>query len=403
MFSDKQMTNAADNDVIEQPGSSRQVRYTAADSSQYATTTDDLAGAGRDVALRSGAAPTDKWSVQYYCVSRMVSRGKIPPRHRPATSMLLFGPPSARRAQPQEQVPGPQEAARRPGPRPLQGLAPRPLQGLAPRPLQGLAPRPLQGLAPRPLQGQGPAPQPPQTQNAQRPQQKRARGRRSRGANRGGVQKSGQQGTSSSMSASDLMARINRDPELLRQVEELMLRKEQETSRAAVERAKRAAICGNCLKVGHTVRDCAQPADDGYVHGCPICNGSDHESAQGCKMHWPHRLERRLYWAIEQRARRPTLAAFPNWLDVFTEARNAGNDMEALPQSFPWTPLFSRTLIREYPDTKHPWSNFDYVANNSSALPVDPLVTDQAAVIANDAVIRSLLSRPVIGNTGGWP
>ncbi|KID76023.1 uncharacterized protein G6M90_00g051050 [Metarhizium brunneum] len=371
MSSDKQMTNAADNDVIEQPGSSRQVRYTAADGSQYATTTDDIAGAERDVALPSRAPTADKWSVQYHNMSRIVSRGKLPPRLIPATPMIPFGPPSARWAQPQEQVPGPQEAARRPGP--------------------------------GPLQGPGPAPQPPQTQNAQRPQQKRARGRRSRGANRGGVQKSGQQGTSSSMSASELMARIDRDPELLRQVEELALRKEQETSRAAVERAKRAAICGNCLKVGHTVRDCAQPADDGYVHGCPICNGSDHESAQGCKMHWPHRLERRLYWAIEQRARRPTLAAFPNWLDVFTEARNAGNDMEALPQSFPWTPLFSRTLIREYPDTKHPWSNFDYVANNSSALPVDPLVTDQAAVIANDAVIRSLLSRPVISNTGGRP
>lgn len=205
------------------------------------------------------------------------------------------------------------------------------------------------------------------------------------------------------MSASDLMARIDRDPELLKQVEELMLRREQETSRAAVERAKRATICGNCLKPGHTVRDCAQPADDGYVHGCPICNGSDHESAQGCKMHWPQRLERRLYWAIEQRARRPTLAAFSNWVDVFTEARNAGNDMEALPQSFPWTPLFSRTLIGAYPDTERPWSNFDYVANNSSALPVDPLVADQAAVIANDAVIRSLLSSPVIGNTGGRP
>lgn len=202
------------------------------------------------------------------------------------------------------------------------------------------------------------------------------------------------------MSASELKARIDRDPELLKQVEELMLRKEQETSRAAVERAKRAAICGNCLKAGHTVRDCVQPADDGFVHGCPICNGSDHESAQGCKMDWPHRLERRLYWAIEQRARRPTLAAFSNWLDVFTEARNAGNDMEALPQSFPWTPLFSRTLSCTYPDI---WSNFDYVANDSSALPVDPLVTNQAAVIANDAMIRSLLSRPVIGNTGGWP
>lgn len=193
---------------------------------------------------------------------------------------------------------------------------------------------------------------------------------------------------------------MDRDPEFLKEVEELAKRTEQETSRAALERSKKATICGNCLKPGHTVRDCVQPADDGFVHGCPICNGSDHESAQGCKMDWPHRLERRLYWAIEQRARRPTLAAFSNWLDVFTEARNAGNDMEALPQSFPWTPLFSRTLSCTYPDI---WSNFDYVANDSSALPVDPLVTNQAAVIANDAMIRSLLSRPVIGNTGGWP
>ncbi|KID91415.1 Cadherin prodomain like-protein [Metarhizium guizhouense ARSEF 977] len=318
--------------------------------------------------------------------SRMVSRGKLPPRLLPATSMLSFGPPSARRALPptvQEEVPGPQEAARRPGPRPLQGLAPRPLQG------QGPAPQP-------PQPPQVPAPQPPQTQNAQRPQQKRARGRRSRGANRGGVQKSGQQGTSSS--ARELEARMERDPEFLRQVEELALRKEQETSRAAVERAKKATICGNCLQAGHTVRDCVHPADDGFVHGCPICNGSDHESAQGCKMDWPHRLERRLYWAIEQRARRPTLAAFSNWVDIFTEARNAGN--VALPQSFPWGPIFCRSLMT-FP--VYPWSDFDYVANNSSALPVDPTTANQAAVIANDELIRTQLWSLVIGNTGGRP
>lgn len=114
-------------------------------------------------------------------------------------------------------------------------------------------------------------------------------------------------------------------------------------------------------------------------------------------MHWPQRLDKRLHRAIEQRARRPTLAAFSNWMGVFTEARNAGN--MALPQSFPWTPTFCQNLMaRQDP----PWSNFDYVANDSSTLPVDPATANQAAVIAGDHSLRRLPSL-VLGNTGGSP
>ncbi|KID98717.1 Zinc finger, CCHC-type, partial [Metarhizium majus ARSEF 297] len=369
MSSDKQMTNPADNDVVEQPGGDRVVRAVDAEGTQFvaSTTTNDLGGAAMDIALRSGAPADDRWFVHMHNASRMMARGLFPGPIQPPRNM--FGLSTRQLALPtiQGQVPGP----------------------------RGQAPRPPREPAPRP---QVPAPQPPQRLNAQRPQQKRARGRGSRGsrgANRGGVQKSGQQETLSS--AGSLKAKIDRDPEFLKEVEELAKRKEQETSRAALERSKKATICGNCGKPGHTVRVCMHPAEDGFVHGCPLCNGADHESAQGCKMHWPRRLEKRLFWAIEQRALRPTLAAFSNWMEVFMEARDAGN--VALPQSFPWTPAFCQSLMERQ---EHPWSNFDYVANNSSALLVDPTTRDQDAVLGHEVFIRNLPNM-VLGNTGGSP
>ncbi|KAH0594130.1 hypothetical protein MHUMG1_07969 [Metarhizium humberi] len=317
------------------------------------TTTGNIQDTVRE-ALPSAAWPDDP-------TSRMMARGLFPAPLRPPRNM--FGISTRQLALPtiQGQVPGPQEP---------------------------------QGCA-QAAQPQGPAAQPPQRQDAQRPRQNRARGRGSRGANRGGVQKSGQQGTSSS--ADNIKAKMDRDPEFLKEVEELAKRREQETSRAALERSKKATICGNCLEPGHTVRDCVHPAEDGFVHGCPLCNGADHESAQGCKMDWPHRLERRLYWAIEQRARRPTLAAFSNWMEVFTEARNAGN--VALPQSFPWTPIHSRRLMNSH---SCPWLTFDYAKNDSSELPRDPLTLDQNTVLENEWMLRAL-PNAVVGRTGGNP
>ncbi|KAK8923226.1 hypothetical protein VCV18_007289 [Metarhizium anisopliae] len=92
MSSEKQMTNAADNDVVEQPGGGRELICTTHDRSQFSgrTATNDIEDMARDVALRSGAAPTDQWSMHYNSVSRMVSRGKLPPRRRP-TTMAVFG------------------------------------------------------------------------------------------------------------------------------------------------------------------------------------------------------------------------------------------------------------------------------------------------------------------------
>ncbi|KAG8405477.1 hypothetical protein J3458_022131 [Metarhizium acridum] len=152
------------------------------------------------------------------------------------------------------------------------------------------------------------------------------------------------------------------------------------------EEAEKEIPCGNCLTPGHKVRDCVHPADDGFVHGCPVCNKADHESADGCNIPWPQR-PKKLSWAIERRAHRPTLATFANWVDMFIEAKEAGDT--ALPQNFPWTPSFCKSLMEHQ---TQPWTMFDYAKNDLSDLPKDPETADQDTVMENLAWLRDIPS-----------
>ncbi|KAG8418842.1 hypothetical protein J3459_011970 [Metarhizium acridum] len=298
-------------------------------------TTENLESKLRDMAmaLRSEYGPNETWLFEAKSDSRMLSTGLLPPMY--------------------------------PAPRRLFGLP--------------ITPRAPPSVVQQAIQGQV-------QQDAQR--------HRSRLTNRGGIQKSGLQETSPS--ARDIATRIQQDPALRRDIEEFVLRREQQSSRAPQEKGRKAVPCGNCLMPGHTVRDCVHPAVDGFVHGCPICNGADHESAQGCKMDWPKRLEKRLLWAIGHRARRPTLAAFSNWMEMFAEARDNGH--VALPQSFPWTPFYSLRLMKSQ---TYPWQTFDYTSQ-SPELPRDPLTADQNTVNENQSMLRALPSY-VVGTTGGRP
>lgn len=157
--------------------------------------------------------------------------------------------------------------------------------------------------------------------------------------------------------------------------------------RADQDEVEKMTPCGNCLTPGHKVRNCVHPADDGFIHGCPVCNTADHESADGCHVPWPKQLEKKLSWAIERRAHRPTLAGFANWVDLFIEAKEKGD--VALPQNFPWTPRFCKSLMGHQ---TQPWTDFDYAKNNWSDLPKDPERADQETVMENQAWLRDIPS-----------
>lgn len=155
-------------------------------------------------------------------------------------------------------------------------------------------------------------------------------------------------------------------------------------------------LCGNCSQPGHGVRDCVEPGDDGFVHGCPVCNSGDHDSPEGCKQFWPTRLGGKLRWAINNRVNRPTLAAFSDWLSLFVEAKTVR--LIPLPEKFPWSPAFALELAE---DGSEPWVKFDYAMNDDKELPADPVTRDQKTVLKHKDLLYKmdcLVTRP-----SGWP
>ncbi|KAK9438455.1 Zinc finger, CCHC retroviral-type [Metarhizium brunneum] len=369
MSSNKQMSKGVEDGVVEQPGGSRRVRSLNDERSSFVatTTTRDLSGAMEDIARRSEAHDDDDWVIYANNASRMLTGGLLPPP--PAPPRDLLGIPASPRTPASVQ-----RGAFRGQARDARGSQ-------TPRSGQG-----RRGQDRRGWQVQG--------QNS-RGQDRRGQ---SRGPSRGGIQKSRRQGTSSS--ARSLGARLGQDPSIIQDANKWRqqeVSRGRDTARAAQEKAQNELFCGNCLKHGHRVRDCVHPAEDGFVHGCPVCNKADHESAKDCKQTWPQRLERKLGWAIEHRANRPTLAAFPNWAKLFMEASEKGDI--TLPSKFPWTPFFAQELMER---ETQPWTDFDYVANDSSKLPLDPMTAGQETVIEH---AESLFQIPlqVIGSTGGDP
>ncbi|KAF5009303.1 hypothetical protein FDECE_4473 [Fusarium decemcellulare] len=98
-------------------------------------------------------------------------------------------------------------------------------------------------------------------------------------------------------------------------------------------------VCGNCKEAGHRVTGCANVREDGFVHGCSICNSGDHYTHQ-CSL-FDTALEKQVQVLVKNRANLPPLAG-RSWYPVMYAymRKNPFAPVEGLP----WTVSFSKRV-----------------------------------------------------------
>ncbi|KAJ3477529.1 hypothetical protein NLG97_g8813 [Lecanicillium saksenae] len=134
-------------------------------------------------------------------------------------------------------------------------------------------------------------------------------------------------------------------------------------------------FCSTCGKAGHLVHQCVHPWADGFNHGCPVCNGSDHHTCDECDEDWPVEFDEKFQIPVNDRQNRPPLLACPNWPKM---VRYAFHMRLELPASFPWTPYMCHCLSEVHGLTGGmPWLSFDYNTENAVDLPVDPMTANK--------------------------
>ncbi|KAJ4024519.1 hypothetical protein NW752_003087 [Fusarium irregulare] len=100
--------------------------------------------------------------------------------------------------------------------------------------------------------------------------------------------------------------------------------------------------CRNCTRLGHTIAKCMIPRNDGYVHGCALCNTWSHQTddCRGLdKMHKDDILD--LF--ISNRANMPPLMATKCWyVSLYVYKYFKGPTIET---GYPWTPEFGISVL----------------------------------------------------------
>lgn len=150
--------------------------------------------------------------------------------------------------------------------------------------------------------------------------------------------------------------------------------------------------CGNCGVVGHTIRHCVHPSADGFVHGCPSCNTTNHERRKDCP-NAPSSLETLLERAVTDRQHRPPLAAYRDWLTILKQAIDGGL---ALPTSFPWMPSLLGEFRTTFAPGEFPWETYSYTQNSLHELPSDSKTRYLALIRRDfDALSREMEDAPM--------
>jgi hypothetical protein len=134
--------------------------------------------------------------------------------------------------------------------------------------------------------------------------------------------------------------------------------------------------CGHCARVGHEVRTCAWPSNDGIVCGCPLCNSGEHW-VDKCHLWSTMGTVEKLEVLTNQRANMPCLATTMDWILFVKEILENNPDL-GNGRGFPWTAGFGQRLA----GTKNLESCiFSYynAGNRRDRLPADPATKDFAA------------------------
>ncbi|OAA75405.1 Zinc finger, CCHC-type [Akanthomyces lecanii RCEF 1005] len=164
----------------------------------------------------------------------------------------------------------------------------------------------------------------------------------------------------------------------------------------APARAPMQRGCGKCGRVGHTVSNCCLPWADGFVHGCPICNGSDHHTPEGCRSAWSTSPAKVFQRAVTWRANKPPLLAFRNWA---SSVQMRGGRLTTPP---PWTPYMVQALVAQgRSSSRMPWLHHNYLIENRSTLPVDAEVARLLSADAGLGDLARMLSEAPVLAAGG--
>ncbi|KAJ3542998.1 hypothetical protein NM208_g3798 [Fusarium decemcellulare] len=102
-------------------------------------------------------------------------------------------------------------------------------------------------------------------------------------------------------------------------------------------------VCGNCKEAGHQVTGCANVREDGFVHGCSICNSGDHYTHQ-CTL-FDTALEKQVQVLVQNRANLPPLAGrswYPVMYAYILESPLAAAAIAV--EGLPWTVSFSKRV-----------------------------------------------------------
>lgn len=158
-------------------------------------------------------------------------------------------------------------------------------------------------------------------------------------------------------------------------------------------------ICGNCGEPDHGVLDCVHPWADGFVHGCPMCNGPEHHSQDACEDEWPEDAEELYQLVVVYRANCPPLLAFRNWAALVMAAQARSPRLQV--QS-PWTPYMLQSMVAagRAPE-EMPWLHFDYANGDSTQLPVDRLASSHLLSREGLQFLSDMLENAPALTTGG--
>ncbi|KAK8040238.1 zinc finger domain-containing protein [Apiospora marii] len=126
-------------------------------------------------------------------------------------------------------------------------------------------------------------------------------------------------------------------------------------------RGNKKRHCGWCGEPGHEVLDCAgPPAEDGYIHACPVHNTSAHTGAE-CRKSEGWDLGQRWDYQVVQRRHLPPLAYERTWERIAWEyLTKPGVDTASIKaDALPLTAGFSKTI------DKAKFYAYDYAKGNT--------------------------------------
>lgn len=130
-------------------------------------------------------------------------------------------------------------------------------------------------------------------------------------------------------------------------------------------------MCGNCYHRGHEVRSCRHPQQDGYIHGCVICNSPTHlttscEADSRFRPDHPTFRQTLLLLALKWRACLPPLLLHIPYTEIpgFATLKVA---------ELPWTPAFSKANATVYQTLSYKYQDNGELVNDPSSKIVDPI------------------------------